>query len=132
MLRCRLADLAGEVRRHGIRRTAIIVVGRVLGDASRAGFDDSHLELGEGRDRDASATMSKPGRGAERAGRTISVVGIGSGNPEHLTVQAIAELNAADVVFMMDKGETGHELLDVRREICDRYITGPSRIVTAP
>jgi precorrin-6A synthase len=64
--------------------------------------------------------------------RTISVVGIGSGNPEHLTVQAIAELNAADVVFMMDKGETGHELLDVRREICDRYITGPSRIVTAP
>ena len=60
--------------------------------------------------------------------RTISVVGIGSGNPEHLTVQAIAELNAVDVVFMMDKGETGHELLDVRREICDRYITGPSRI----
>jgi hypothetical protein len=64
--------------------------------------------------------------------RTISVVGIGSGNPEHLTVQAIGELNAADVVFMMDKGETGHELLDVRREICDRYITGPTRIVTAP
>ena len=63
--------------------------------------------------------------------RTISVVGIGSGNPEHLTVQAINELNAADVVFMMDKGETGHELLDVRREICDRYITGPGRIVTA-
>jgi precorrin-6A synthase len=64
--------------------------------------------------------------------RTISVVGIGSGNPEHLTVQAIGELNAADVVFMMDKGETGHELLDVRREICDRFITGPARIVTAP
>ncbi len=63
--------------------------------------------------------------------RTISVVGIGSGNPEHLTVQAIAELNAADVVFMMDKGEDRRELTDVRRQICDRYITTPCRIVTA-
>jgi precorrin-6A synthase len=64
--------------------------------------------------------------------RTISVVGIGSGDPEHLTVQAIGELNAADVVFMMDKGEDARELADVRKQICDRYITGPCRIVTAP
>jgi len=63
--------------------------------------------------------------------RTISVVGIGSGDPGHLTVQAIAELNAADVVFMMDKGEDRHELIDVRQQICDRYITGGARIVTA-
>jgi len=63
--------------------------------------------------------------------RTISVVGIGSGDPQHLTVQAIAELNAADVVFMMDKGEDARDLLDVRKDICDRYITGACRIVTA-
>lgn len=63
--------------------------------------------------------------------RTISVIGIGSGNPEHLTVQAIGELNAADVVFMMDKGEDARQLADVRNAICDRYITGPCRIVTA-
>jgi precorrin-6A synthase len=63
--------------------------------------------------------------------RTISVVGIGSGDPQHLTVQAVAELNAADVVFMMDKGEDARDLLDVRKDICDRYITGPCRIVTA-
>ena len=56
---------------------------------------------------------------------------IGSGNPEHLTVQAIGELNAADAVFMMDKGEDKHGLADVRRDICERYITGPCRIVTA-
>ena len=62
--------------------------------------------------------------------RTISVVGIGSGNPEHLTVQAISELNAADVVFMLDKGEDRASLTDVRTQICDRYITGPCRIVT--
>ena len=40
VLRCRLGDLAEQVRRRGIRRTAIIVVGRVL---AGSGFDDSHL-----------------------------------------------------------------------------------------
>jgi precorrin-6A synthase len=63
--------------------------------------------------------------------RTISVVGIGSGNPEHLTVQAISELNAADVVFMMDKGEDASELAGVRKDILDRYLRQPCRIVTA-
>jgi len=63
--------------------------------------------------------------------RTISVVGIGSGDPGHVTVQAIEELNAADVVFMMDKGEDARALTDVRKQICDRYLTGPGRIVTA-
>jgi precorrin-4/cobalt-precorrin-4 C11-methyltransferase len=47
VLRCRLGELAGQVRGRGIRRTAIIVVGRVLG---RDGFDDSHL-YSPGRDR---------------------------------------------------------------------------------
>ncbi|HEY1642230.1 MAG TPA: precorrin-6A synthase (deacetylating) [Streptosporangiaceae bacterium] len=64
--------------------------------------------------------------------RKISVVGIGAGDPEHITVQAINALNAVDVVFMMDKGDQKRELTDLRREICDRYITGPGyRIVTA-
>jgi precorrin-6A synthase len=63
--------------------------------------------------------------------RTVSVVGIGSGNPEHVTVQAVSELNAADVVFMLDKGDDRESLIDVRTEICNRYITGSCRIVTA-
>jgi precorrin-6A synthase len=63
--------------------------------------------------------------------RTVSVVGIGSGDPEHVTVQAINELNAADVVFMLDKGDDRESLTDVRTEICNRYITGSCRIVTA-
>jgi precorrin-6A synthase len=63
--------------------------------------------------------------------RTISVVGIGSGNPDHLTMQAIHELNAADVVFMMDKGEDASELAGVRKQILDRYLGRPCRIVTA-
>jgi precorrin-4/cobalt-precorrin-4 C11-methyltransferase len=40
ILRCRLGDLAEQVRRRAIRRTAVIVVGRVL---AGSGFDDSHL-----------------------------------------------------------------------------------------
>jgi len=64
--------------------------------------------------------------------RTISVVGIGAGDPEQVTVQAVNALNAVDVVFMMDKGEQKQELTDLRRDICERYITNPAyRVVTA-
>ena len=48
VLRCALGDLAEQVRAHGIRRTAIIVVGRVLAAGS---FADSHLYSAD-RDRD--------------------------------------------------------------------------------
>ena len=40
VLRCPLGELAGQVRSRGIRRTAVIVVGRVL---SQESFIDSHL-----------------------------------------------------------------------------------------
>jgi precorrin-6A synthase len=63
--------------------------------------------------------------------RTVSVVGIGAGNPEHITVQAINTLNTVDVVFMTDKGDAARELTELRRAICERYITGSSyRVVT--
>jgi precorrin-6A synthase len=64
--------------------------------------------------------------------RKISVIGIGAGDPEHITIQAINTLNAVDVVFMMDKGDQKRELTDLRAEICERYITRPGyRVVTA-
>src|SRR5580704_14419775 len=63
--------------------------------------------------------------------RTVSVVGIGAGNPEHITMQAISTLNAVDVVFMTDKGDAARELAELRLAICERYITSSSyRIVT--
>ncbi|AXX29152.1 precorrin-4 C(11)-methyltransferase [Actinosynnema pretiosum subsp. pretiosum] len=40
VLRGTLADIAGQVREAGVRRTAVIVVGRVL---AAEGFPDSHL-----------------------------------------------------------------------------------------
>lgn len=32
--------------------------------------------------------------------RKLFVIGIGAGNPEHMTVQAITALNKADVLFI--------------------------------
>ncbi len=54
IIRCSLGDLASQVRATGIRRTAIIVVGRVLAES---GFDDSHL-YSQGRDRGLRADRS--------------------------------------------------------------------------
>ena len=54
--------------------------------------------------------------------RKLIVIGIGAGNPEYVTIQAINALNRASVLFIPNK-ETGKEsLADVRRDICERYI----------
>lgn len=64
--------------------------------------------------------------------RQILVIGIGTGDPEHVTVQAVRALNTVDVVFVLDKGQEKEALVRLRREICERYITErPYRIVEA-
>ncbi|MDR6755720.1 precorrin-6A synthase [Mycoplana sp. BE70] len=57
--------------------------------------------------------------------RTILIIGIGAGNPEHITVQAINALNRADVLLIPTKGEEKSFLADMRRDICERYLTNP-------
>lgn len=57
--------------------------------------------------------------------RKILIIGIGTGNPEHLTIQAVKALNRADVLFIPDKGAEKAELRRVREEICARYIEEP-------
>ncbi|HLU59423.1 MAG TPA: precorrin-6A synthase (deacetylating) [Pseudonocardia sp.] len=64
--------------------------------------------------------------------RTIYVIGIGAGNPEHLTLQAIAAMNRTDVFFMIDKGEGKAELAGLREAMIARHVTRPHRVVTAP
>jgi precorrin-6A synthase len=62
--------------------------------------------------------------------RRVLVIGIGAGDPDHVTMQAVAALNAADVFFVMDKGAAKHDLVRLRHEICERYIEDTSyRIV---
>jgi precorrin-6A synthase len=54
--------------------------------------------------------------------KKLYVIGIGAGNPEYITVQAIKALNLVDVFFFMDKGELKSDLVRLRKEICERYI----------
>lgn len=61
--------------------------------------------------------------------RKLFAIGIGTGNPEHMTVQAIQALRRANVIFVLDKGEERAELRELRREICERYIEGAYRII---
>ncbi|WP_434714629.1 precorrin-6A synthase (deacetylating) (plasmid) [Rhizobium sp. YTUHZ045] len=56
----------------------------------------------------------------------INIIGIGTGNPEHVTIQAINAMNAADVIFLPLKGAGKEELAEIRREICELYITRPA------
>jgi precorrin-6A synthase len=57
--------------------------------------------------------------------RKIFVIGIGVGDPDHMTMQAIRALNRASVLFIPDKGEEKAALRDLRTSICDRFIERP-------
>jgi len=61
------------------------------------------------------------------------VIGIGAGDPRHMTVQAIEALNASDAVFLLDKGAEKGDLLQLRTAICARFLSNPRcRMVSAP
>jgi precorrin-6A synthase len=65
--------------------------------------------------------------------RRVLIIGIGAGDPEQVTVQAIRALNQADVFFVMDKGTDKQDLVLLRQEICERYVENTSyRVVHAP
>lgn len=64
--------------------------------------------------------------------RTISVIGIGAGDPEHLTLQAIAAMNRVDVFFTIDKGAAKSDLAGLRAELLARHVTREHRVVEAP
>jgi precorrin-6A synthase len=59
----------------------------------------------------------------------LSLVGIGSGNPEHLTLQAIRVLENADVILLPRKGHEKRELADLRRMIAADILKTSPKIV---
>ena len=63
--------------------------------------------------------------------RKLSIIGIGAGNPDHITIQAIKALGSVDVIFLIGKGNDKEDLAQLRKDICARYITKPYRIVEA-
>jgi precorrin-6A synthase len=54
--------------------------------------------------------------------RKILVIGIGAGNPDYLTIQAIEALNRVDVFFIPDKGGEKAALRELRERILTRFI----------
>lgn len=58
---------------------------------------------------------------------TVWVIGIGSGQPGHLTGEAVAAMNTVDLFLVADKGEAKHDLAELRAHLCatvighDRY-----------
>ena len=50
------------------------------------------------------------------------VIGIGSGNLDHLTREAVAALNRVDVFLVADKGAAKRDLVKLREEICRTLI----------
>jgi precorrin-6A synthase len=64
--------------------------------------------------------------------RTVVVIGIGAGHPDHLTLQAVAAMNRVDVFFTIDKGDAAADLTALRMELLARHATRPHRVVTAP
>lgn len=55
----------------------------------------------------------------------LSLIGIGCGNPEHLTLQAIAEINRADLILLPDKGQDKAALAHLRQQILERHLSNP-------
>lgn len=61
--------------------------------------------------------------------RRVSIVGIGAGDPAHLTLQAVAAIGAASVFFVVAKEGAADELVDLRREILARHAAPGHRVV---
>jgi len=64
--------------------------------------------------------------------REIHVIGIGAGDPDQLTLQAVKALKRTDVFFLLDKGEAKADLVRLRRDILDAHLPqGTYRLVEA-
>lgn len=63
--------------------------------------------------------------------RRMLLIGIGAGDPEYVTQQAVRALNEVDVFFVMEKGEQKDDLVALRREVCERFIAEQSYRIVA-
>jgi len=56
----------------------------------------------------------------------LVLVGIGTGNPDHLTLEGVRAIRSADLVIIPRKGEDKADLAGLRRHICASVIEGDS------
>lgn len=61
----------------------------------------------------------------------LSLIGTGTGNPEHVTLAAVRALNEADLILLPRKGEAKSDLVDLRRLLCRNLLeaSSPARVV---
>ncbi len=60
------------------------------------------------------------------------MIGIGAGDPEQLTLQAVRALRSTDVFFVLDKGEAKADLVRLRRDMLETHLPeGTYRVVEA-
>ena len=56
----------------------------------------------------------------------LCLVGIGTGNPDHVTRQGVKALNAADLILVPHKGEGKADLAELRLALCRELVTNPA------
>ncbi|MFE0680253.1 precorrin-6A synthase (deacetylating) [Streptomyces sp. NPDC058961] len=61
--------------------------------------------------------------------RRILVIGIGAGDPDHLTLGAVKAMGRADVFFIVGKGPDKASLTDLRHRMVEEHAQGPYRVV---
>ncbi|MFK7753215.1 MAG: precorrin-6A synthase (deacetylating), partial [Sedimentitalea sp.] len=62
--------------------------------------------------------------------KELFLIGIGTGNPDHLTFEAAETLRRADLILIPRKGDQKSDLADLRHQICARVLgEQTSRIV---
>ncbi len=61
--------------------------------------------------------------------RRVRLIGIGSGHPDQVTVEAVRALNSVDYFIVSDKANGTEDLTRIREEICRQHIEGEWRII---
>ncbi|MDG4824056.1 precorrin-6A synthase (deacetylating) [Asanoa sp. WMMD1127] len=61
--------------------------------------------------------------------REVLVIGIGAGDPDQLTIEAVKALGRLDAAFLVDKGDEKRDLTDLRRTMLQEY-AARARVVT--
>lgn len=61
--------------------------------------------------------------------RALLLIGIGAGDPDWLTLEAVSAIEALDVLFVVVKEDELDDLVEARREVVSRHRAGPLRTV---
>ena len=90
-------------RDHGVEVDSSVTVAGTASDSHRSSL------------RRPAEASGRPWQ--DRPVRHLHVIGIGAGDPDQLSVEAVAVLQSVDAFLVIDKGAATDELVDVRRQI---------------